>query len=547
MAILIMVLLLNFTAPMLQRFNAISSSANLSAFERNILDRVCGLRAYEFYLQLENITLKHYSYRSGGSEGALEAACWIKGKFESFGIHAWLEGFNFVTWNLRSKPVLIIDLDGNLNTTNDQVNIESFESEHLSWPTGDGGVFSDLVVLPLPYASNISEIGLQPINMTEWDAVDTTGKIVLTGREIRWSSNWEQAFVEKISAQPPSAVIYTWWYEWMNFTPIMHSSAGGRPLSAFGPYFWDKKVPVGSVNFEDGLNIRNLEKAVNVSAYVSIDAKIDLGTHYNVLGKIRGREDPNKCVIISAHYDSVTCAGFCDNGAGTAGLIEIAKILADAVKNGIYWPKYTILFIAFADEELGLVGSINYIMQHKSEMPNIVAVINLDCIGSDSLRVTETEAVDGFDLDEIIIQASHDLGIPISSEAPGGSDQEVFRNPSWANSFYSFCWGLAANVSDATPVRSSAMLISYPLMYRDKWTLGEPGWIHTSYDNSTTQGWIEVDDLENHIKVAALALLRICPTVELPMIEGPYYKEGVGEYWIIVMPNRRPLRLISKP
>ena len=44
------------------------------------------------------------------------------------------------------------------------------------------------------------------------------------------------------------------------------------------------------------------------------------------------------------------------------------------------------------------------------------------------------------------------------------------------------------------------------------WSTGTPGWIHTSYDNSTstaTMNWVESDDLENHLKVATLTIMRI--------------------------------------
>jgi len=105
----------------------------------------------------------------------------------------------------------------------------------------------------------------------------------MTGKEIRWAHSWEQAFVEKISSQPPVAVIYTWWYDWMNFTPIILSSSGGRPLSGFGAYYWSNHIPVGAVNYEDGLRIRNWESSVNVSAYVLIDSVIGNGLHYNVV------------------------------------------------------------------------------------------------------------------------------------------------------------------------------------------------------------------------------------------------------------------------
>jgi hypothetical protein len=197
-------------------------------------------------------------------------------------------------------------------------------------------------------------------------------------------------------------------------------------------------------------------------------------------------------------------------------VLELAKVFADAVGAGFYKPAYTLLFVAFTSEELYLVGSINYIKQHKSEMANIKAVVNLDCIGSDEFRYTETDSVGGFDLDQIILGAARDIGIPAEVEPPGGSDHESFRDPAWANDIYSMYWGLDANISNAYPVLSSALLISFPLLYDDLWYMGRPGWIHTEYDNSTstsTLDWVEATDLQNQIRVAALTTVRISPNV----------------------------------
>jgi hypothetical protein len=194
--------------------------------------------------------------------------------------------------------------------------------------------------------------------------------------------------------------------------------------------------------------------------------------------------------------------------------LELARVFAEAVRKGVYYPKYTILFIPFASEEIGLVGSINYVMQHEAEMENIVAVMNLDCIGSDYRCVAETNPTDGLDLDGLLLETAGDLGVNATLTEPGGSDQEVFRNPGWGEAIYMSIWGLSAGISDATPVESSTMLISYPLLYSDRWDTGTPGWIHTSYDNSTsteTLNWVEVDDLESHIQVTALAIMRVSP------------------------------------
>ncbi len=497
------------------------TSSSLIPLESQIVGMVNGTNIYNYDLELENIALDHslsnYSFRSAGSGGANATADWILEQFGNFGLETYKEPFQFTKWDVLSKPTFIIDDDGNSSTTDDQTTINSFQCAHYSWPAPEGGVFSDLVTLRLPPAADLDELGMNPINLTEWNQKNTTNKILLIGREVRMVYSWELTFKNKLTAQPPAAVIYTWWYDWMSFVPDFFSSAGGRPLSQWGPYYWNLEIPVGFINYDEGLWIRNREGSMNVSAKAKIESVIGQGSHYNVIGKISGIKYPDKFVIVSSHYDTVMCSGFCDNGAGTAGVIELARIFAEVNMTGLLRPKYTILFVPFASEEIGLVGSINYVMQHKTDMNNIVAVINMDCIGSNELSVSGTNPATEFDLDEVVLKAADDLGISASLESPGGSDQETFRDPSWANSFYGELWGLDAGISDAEPVESSTGLASNPSFFSHKWDTGSPGWIHTSYDNSTsttTLSWVEADDLEDHLKVAALSLMRIQHTRE---------------------------------
>ena len=79
--------------------------------------------------------------------------------------------------------------------------------------------------------------------------------------------------------------------------------------------------------------------------------------------------------------------------------------------------------------------------------------------------------------------------------------------------------------------------------------MGAPGWIHTSCDNSTsteTLNWVEVEDLENQIKVTALTIIRISPDIPLILRKEPYYTWNGVEYWIVIVePKKRPIRLIS--
>jgi hypothetical protein len=387
----ILVVILSFALPLNHKPVCFSSSS-LNPTEAQIVALVNGTRAYSYDLALEEITCKYPDFRSSGSAGAYEAAVWIKEKFESFGLNAKLEPFTFVNWTLEAKPLLLIDQDGDIGTVNDVSVLDSFQCEHYSKPLWLSSL-KDLVVLPLPPAANYDEVRSSIVNpITMWSTINTTNKIVLIGREVRWNSLWEQVFKTKLQEQHPEAVIFTWWYDWMSFTPPMHSSAGGLPLSGLGTFFWDLQIPVGFVSYADGLMIRQKEEDnPSLSAFVEIKARINQsGTHYNVVGKIEGVSDPARIVIVSAHYDTVMCCGFCDNGAGVAGVLEIAKAISEAMQRGYYQPAYTILFVAFSGEELYLVGSANFVKEHKSEMANIKAVINLDCIGSDDLYVTET-------------------------------------------------------------------------------------------------------------------------------------------------------------
>jgi len=522
-AILVLLIMLSSVLWIGFAYSTENQYPRLAPKESEIVSRVNGTNAWNYDLELERIALdnsnSNYAFRSSGSVGANETARWIKEQFENLGLETTMESYEFTTWNLPHQSSLVI-YDGDSSAESNQTIISSFQSTHYSWPTPEGGVFRDLVVLPLPENLSRTQIFQRTsYNVTAWNAINSTDKILLIGYELRWNSNWHQAFWNKLKAQPPAAIIYTYWYSWMSSSPPSFSSVGGLPAGNRGPYYWELEIPVGWVSYQDGLLIREKEKSINISAKFAIPAVIGTGPHYNVVGKLKSSVNPEKSVIISSHYDTVMVSGFCDNGAGTAGVLELARVFANAAKEDLYDPEYTLLFIAFAGEELGLVGSINYMKQHEAEMRNVVAVINLDCIGSDVFHVTETFPDDnGLDLDELVTKAAGDLGIgAVLEEAGVAGDEYTFRNPKMATDFYEKAWGLNPGIESVGRVKSSITLISFPLFFNDEWEnkTRAIGWIHTQYDNSTstaTLNWVEFDDLKVQIQVAALSVMRISST-----------------------------------
>ena len=84
----------------------------------------------------------------------------------------------------------------------------------------------------------------------------------------------------------------------------------------------------------------------------------------------------SKEIIVGAHYDSVQVGtGADDNASGVGVLLEVAQRIKD-----ISTP-YTIRFILFGAEEIGLKGSKYHAGQMKAEeIRNTIAMINLDSL-----------------------------------------------------------------------------------------------------------------------------------------------------------------------
>lgn len=103
------------------------------------------------------------------------------------------------------------------------------------------------------------------------------------------------------------------------------------------------------------------------------------GSHKNVLAIQEGTSLPNEYILCGAHYDSYcngdSAPGADDNASGTAGVLEIARILSQ------YDFDRTIIYCAWAAEEIGLVGSQFYANKAAENDMNILGYFNLDMIG----------------------------------------------------------------------------------------------------------------------------------------------------------------------
>lgn len=153
-------------------------------------------------------------------------------------------------------------------------------------------------------------------------------------------------------------------------------------------------------------------------------------TGFNVIGKKIGAKYPNKKYIVSAHYDDmptgVIAPGADDNASGTVGVLEVARLLAS------FTPDYTVICIAFDEEERGLYGSKAYADTAYRLGDSIMGVYNMDMIAWDGnldnkLRIlTNTNSSSFASINEIAAKMYVSTLLPVSVISTSSSSDHYY-------------------------------------------------------------------------------------------------------------------------
>jgi len=134
------------------------------------------------------------------------------------------------------------------------------------------------------------------------------------------------------------------------------------------------------------------------SATIALNVRNALRSRHsarNVLGMVKGKG--KKWIIVGAHYDHLgrmgsdaLFPGANDNASGTAMMLSLAEHFAQ--KNNK--PRHNLLFIAFAGEEAGLIGSEWCAVDRPIDWKGVRMMINLDILGTgdDGIMVVNATA-----------------------------------------------------------------------------------------------------------------------------------------------------------
>lgn len=197
-----------------------------------------------------------------------------------------------------------------------------------------------------------------------------------------------------------------------------------------------RKLEQVQAEIDRELKPRSFELPADLVLTVAADIQRDVRTVHNVAGYLPG--ETAEYVVIGAHYDHLGLGeqfslapgeagkphlGADDNASGTAGVLELARWLSGLPKQ-----KRGVLFLCFAGEELGLLGSRYWVDHPRLPLENAVAMINLDMIG----RVREGKvyvggASSGSNFRELLARLlpRHKLAADLSGSFDAGSSDHT--------------------------------------------------------------------------------------------------------------------------
>jgi Zn-dependent M28 family amino/carboxypeptidase len=183
---------------------------------------------------------------------------------------------------------------------------------------------------------------------------------------------------------------------------LAHDSMQGRLMNTSGNRLAEKYI---TTEFEK----LGLEKFDPKSGYAITIIKDSLSWGKNIVGLLKGNDTikGKEFIIFSAHYDHIGTSdyglltgakkswgtdkiynGANDNATGVAALIELASYYSRLKKN-----EYTLLFVAFNAEELGLIGSTYF--AEKIPKQKVKLVINLEMLGRSKRQKTNRPFITG--------------------------------------------------------------------------------------------------------------------------------------------------------
>jgi hypothetical protein len=174
-------------------------------------------------------------------------------------------------------------------------------------------------------------------------------------------------------------------------------------------------------------------------------------TSRNVIAFLPGSKGAKKTIVFTAHYDHLGRMGELtyfpganDNASGTAMLLTLAKYLKEHPVN------VNILFIAFAGEEAGLLGSEHFVNHPTYPLKKMNFLVNLDIMGSGEEGITVVNATLFADQFKLLQEINTEKGLltQVKSRGPAQNSDHYWFTEKGVPAFFIYTMGSNKNYHD---------------------------------------------------------------------------------------------------
>uniref|UniRef100_A0A8R1HII9 Glutamate carboxypeptidase 2 homolog n=1 Tax=Caenorhabditis japonica TaxID=281687 RepID=A0A8R1HII9_CAEJA len=261
----------------------------------------------------------------------------------------------------------------------------------------------------------------------------------------------------------------------------------GRPV----PFDWQGLIG-GNLTYKLGPGFTNNEKLT-----INVFGHLKTKRIRNVIGYIRGSEEPDRYVMLGNHFDAWVY-GSIDPNSGTAVLAEVARAMMQTINETSWRPARTIVFNAWDGEEHGLIGSTEFVEEFIDILQKrAVVYINMDCIQGNSSLTVDTVPM----LEHVAIEAAKNVDNPSKVEKQRGR-KTVYDT--WLNVFPDKTQGVPKMTvpgggSDHAPFLNYAGIPVINFSYKNYSTFDTYPLYHTMYETPfTNEHLLDTDNMSVH-------------------------------------------------
>lgn len=300
---------------------------------------------------MDNLTIlcDDFGSRFGGTAGEKQAADFIANKLRAYGLqNVHLEPIEYIGWRRGQASLEIISPI--------QKTVPCITLPHS--PAAD-------------LEGRIVDLGDGAPALFDQRANEIKGNIVMANSEIfpggskRWVHRGEK-FGRSLMAGASGFIF-------VNHYPAYGPATGG--VGSGGQAL----MPAISVAMEDGAFLsRLIKRHGEVKIRLKSNDWCEPMVSWNVIGDLPGTTHPDEMVMLGCHYDGHDISqGAIDPASGTVAVMEAARVLA---QYAAHLPR-TVRFALWGVEEIGLIGSRQYVTQHETDLDKLRFYFNMDAAG----------------------------------------------------------------------------------------------------------------------------------------------------------------------